>query len=107
MVNADFSLIFTDGHAKNQVTRFFRERADLLNLDWTDIKAMTWYNTPDNPDRMRRKQAECLVLSAVPPQYITALVVFDAPTQHEMLQLVAEKQQTISVHVNPNSVFYY
>ena len=76
-------------------------------LDWNSIHALTWRNTEDNPDRMRRKQAECLIKSEVPPQYIAALVVYDEAIKTEMEALVAEAGLEISVHVNPKGNFYY
>ena len=107
LVEAGFNIIFTDGHAKNKVTRFFRDTKDLNQLDWTSINALTWYNSDETPDRMRRKQAECLVKTAIPPQYIAALVVFDETTKKEMMPLVTESNLAIGVHINPNSSFYY
>ena len=92
---------------KNKVTQFFTDTKDLNQLDWISINALTWNNTPETPDRMRRKQAECLVKSNVPPQYITALVVFDEETKKEMTQLVEKNKQTIGVYINPNDLFYY
>ena len=68
---------------------------------------MTWRITPDNPDRMRRKQAECLIKSHVPPQCIAALVVYDEATKTVMEALVAKSGLEIGVHVNPNGNFYY
>lgn len=99
--------IFTDGHAKNQATQFFTDVADLNKLDWDSVHALTWKNTSDNPDRMRRKQAEFLVKAEVPPQYIAALVVYDAATKAEMDKLVQEMGLSMGVHVNPTGNFYY
>ncbi len=99
--------IFTDGHAKNYFTTFYTEASDLTNLDWENIDAMQWNNTPVDPDRMRRKQAECLVKSQVPPQCIAALVVYDEVTKEEMEALVKSLNLEISVHVNPHGKFYY
>ena len=63
LVDAGFNIIFTDGHAKNKVTRFFTNIEELNQLDWISIEASTWKFTPENPDRPRRKQAECLIKS--------------------------------------------
>ncbi len=107
LIDKGFECIFSDGHAKNKVTRFFTDTKDLSQLDWESIKALQWNNTPTNPDRMRRKQAECLIKSQVPPQYIAALVVFDEATKTAMEALISTNKLTIGVHINPKNEFYY
>jgi hypothetical protein len=107
LVKAACPLIFTDGHAKNQVTRFFTDTTDLNQIDWDSVNALTWKNTEDKPDRMRRKQAECLVKSEVPPQYIAALVVYDAATRTDVETLVKNAGLSIGVYINPKGEFYY
>ena len=107
LVNNGFKFVFTDGHAKSVFTQYYTDIVDLDRLDWDSIHALTWRNTEDNPDRMRRKQAECLIKSEVPPQYIAALVVYDEAIKTEMEALVAEAGLEISVHVNPKGNFYY
>ncbi|MBL7818659.1 MAG: DUF4433 domain-containing protein [Saprospiraceae bacterium] len=107
LIEKDYKVIFTDGHAKNKVTRFYTDIQDLNRLDWESINAQYWQNTDTNPDRMRRKQAECLVKSQVPPQCIAALVVYDEATKNEMEKLVQKSGHKIGVHINPKSQFYY
>lgn len=107
LIEKGYKFVFTDGHAKNKVTRFYTNTRDLNQLDWESINATQWQNTDTNPDRMRRKQAECLVKSQVPPQCIAALVVYDEATKNAMETLVAKSGHPISVHINPNSKFYY
>jgi hypothetical protein len=107
LIDKGFEVIFTDGHAKNQVTRFFKDTADLHQLDWESINAIQWNTTAQHPDRMRRKQAECLVKSQVPPQCIAALVVYDAATKADMEALVQASKHAIGVHINPKNDFYY
>lgn len=36
--------------------------ADLERLDWNAIRSRHWADTPEDPDRKRRKQAEFLAL---------------------------------------------
>lgn len=107
LIDKDYEYVFTDGHAKNNITRYFNNIEDLKQLDWDSIHAITWRNTTDNLDRMRRKQAECLIKSQVPPQCIAALVVYDEATKIEMEKLVVQAGLTISVHINPKGNFYY
>jgi ssDNA thymidine ADP-ribosyltransferase, DarT len=103
----NFTVVFTDGHAKSHFTRYFTMTEDLEKLDWATIKALHWQNTLTDNDKMRKKQAECLIKSHVPPEYIVALVVYDAATQSKMMDLIQQMKLTIRVHVNPNGLFYY
>lgn len=103
----EFTIVFTNGHAKSQFTSYFTQEADLKQLDWAAIKALQWQNTPHDPDKMRRKQAECLIKSHIPPQYITALVVYDASTQAKMIDLIQKTDLKINVYINPKGYFYY
>ena len=107
LIDKGCTYVFTDGHAKNNITRYFTDIEDLNQLDWTSINALAWRDTADNTDRRRRKQAECLIKSHVPPQCITALVVFDEPTKTAMKTLITEAGLEIGVHINPNGNFYY
>ncbi len=107
LIEKGYIVVFTDGHAKNKVTRFFTDAEELNQMDWESIKALQWDNTDANPDRMRRKQAECLVKSQVPPQCIAALVVYDVATKKAMETLVQNSGYQIGVHINPLKQFYY
>jgi hypothetical protein len=48
------------------LTKFFNDLNDLDKVDWS-VMPLTWWNdTPTQPDRKRRRQAEFLVRSFVP-----------------------------------------
>lgn len=62
----EVSFVFTDGHSLAAMTGWFDDPAHLTDLPWEDIRADFWFDTPEDPDRGRRKQAELLVHEFVP-----------------------------------------
>ncbi|MBI4546914.1 MAG: DUF4433 domain-containing protein [Ignavibacteriae bacterium] len=69
--------VFTDGHAYDALTQFFDNDAELVNIDWKSVNAKNWKNTPTDPDRKRRKQAECLVYYEMPLSAVALFAVYD------------------------------
>jgi hypothetical protein len=53
---------FTDGHAELAVSDFFENLAEIATkVDWPVMRLTYWNDTPEQPDRKRRRQAEFLV----------------------------------------------
>lgn len=98
---------FTDGHAKNHLTRFFNSTDDLSQLDWDIIKQQFWHDTEDNMDRMRRKQAEFLVKGHVPANCICGLIVLN-PEQEERAKTIQKQAGVeIPVHIDKQRKYFY
>ena len=53
--------VFTDGHATKAFTTFYEDDADLDKVDWRVMRLRQWTDSPGDPDRSRRRQAEFLV----------------------------------------------
>lgn len=100
-------IVFTDGHAKDRISRFYENEADLDKLDWDTIRDPYWRNTEEDWDRQRRKQAELLVYQHVPPTCIGRLVVFDEARRQEMQEIVDAIKLPILVSVDNKHTFYY
>jgi hypothetical protein len=74
----DFPIVLTDRNASLAVTTFSADVAKLSELvDWPLMKERYWANTLDDPDRMERRMAECLVHRTVPWSAIVEIGVFD------------------------------
>lgn len=99
------SWCFTDGHAKNALTTFYNDISNLDLIDFDLVKARYWHNTELDLDRMRKKQAEFLVKSHVPPQCIRNIVVYDEKANEKITKLVNESKSDIVVHTSKS--FYY
>ncbi|MDF9794994.1 hypothetical protein OKW21_000257 [Catalinimonas alkaloidigena] len=99
--------VFTDGHAKKELTKFYTDKADLDKVDWDIVYKRVWKNTADDRDRMRRKQAEFLVKDHVPLQCITHIITYTEDKAEWVKQEVNKYGLEIEVLVNPNEMFYY
>ncbi len=98
---------FTDGHAKNHLTRFFNHTDDLTKLDWDVISMQYWHDTEDDYDRMRRKQAEFLVKGHVPTSCICGLIVL-TPEQEERAKAIQQQIGTnIPIYVDNKRRYFY
>jgi len=75
---AGLPFVFTDGHAIIDFTRFFTDPVDLDKIDWEVMTARIWRDTPTDPDRKRRRQAEFLIYERCPWPLIRAIGVASA-----------------------------
>lgn len=106
-VEKGLDFVFTDGHAKNSTTRFFDDLSDLNKVDWNLVKARYWGNTDEDNDRKRKKQAEFLVKSHVPPDCISMIGVFDQEKCDLITQIVQESGLEIPVRIDTQKKLYY
>jgi hypothetical protein len=95
---------FTDGHAVESLTRFFFDVQSLANLDWNLIRSWRWRNSVDDPDRMRRKQAEFLVRRFVPWAWIESVATMTASAAQKVVTSIQQLGPKL-VAVQPN--WYY
>ena len=86
---------------------FYNNIDDLTKLDWDIISKQYWYNTEDDYDRMRRKQAEFLVKGYVPTNCICELIVL---TTKQVERAKAIHQQTgtnIPIYVDTERKYFF
>jgi len=69
--------VFTDGHAVMEFTTFFDDLYDLDNIDWDVMESRYWFDTNEDNDRKRRRQAEFLVRNIFPWELITEIGVIN------------------------------
>ncbi len=96
---AGLEWVFTDGHAEMApLTDFYDDLADLKKLDWGLMQSHYWFDTDDDPDRMRRRQAEFLVHDFFPWELVDSIGVCNdimAAHVHEILETAAHKPQVV------------
>ncbi|MFW0786140.1 DUF4433 domain-containing protein [Gordonia sp. CPCC 206044] len=100
-------LVFSDRNAVLAVTAFSDDIDDLDSLvDWDVIAARYWAGTPDDPDRVERRMAECLVHRHVPWEAFTGIAVYDTRREHQVLQILDRMEKPHPpVTVVPNAYF--
>ena len=98
---------FTDGHAKNHLTRFYNSTDDLVKLDWDVISMQYWHDTEDDYDRMRRKQAEFLVKGHVPANCICGLIVLTAEQEERAKAIQQQTGTNIPIYVDNKMKYFY
>ena len=98
---------FTDGHAKDRLTAFFNNLSDLDRVDWDVVEKSFWQSTEDDPDRMRRKQAEFLVKNYVPLNCLSGIIVFDTTSHGKVAEMMQETGITLPIHIDTKRKYYY
>jgi hypothetical protein len=67
VVAAGLTWVATDGNAATATTEFTSDLGHMIQMiDWPLMEAERWNNTPEDPDRQRRRQAEFLVFQSMP-----------------------------------------
>lgn len=89
--------VFTDGHSFAGYTQFFNDPKNLNQIDWRTIRSRNWANTDDDPDKKRRKEAECLVYREVSVDAIFEIVVYNQAAYDYILNVLNEKNKNIPV----------
>jgi len=74
-------------------------------VDWELMEAVIWANTPEDGDRVRRRQAEFLVHGAVPLALVEELVVIDDSVRSRVQELLDQAGSTLPVVVRPDWYF--
>lgn len=92
--SANLGYVFTDGHGIMGFTDFYDDLVHLGEVDWPLMKRKYWYDTDDDPDRKRRRQAGFLVHGGFPWTLVEAIVVMNNAREAQvqtLLQRAAHK----------------
>jgi hypothetical protein len=81
---------FTDGHPVTEPKAFFNDLADIGEVDFSIMNGRYWANTPDDPDRMRRRQAEFLVHQRFPWDGVKGIGVLTEETRQWVEHAMSE-----------------
>jgi len=98
--------MFTDRNAAIAFAEFFTDLGELdTAIDWLLMRARMWNNTQDEPDRMERRMAECLVHQGVPWEAFIEVVAKTGACATEARAALATVGVSTPVVVRPGWYF--
>ncbi len=92
--------VFTDGHGTMVFTDFYDDLDDLGEIDWAIIHSNYWFDTPEQPDRLRRKQAEFLIRDSCPWTLISEIGVVNSDMKRQVRGIIGNSQHQPSLRVH-------
>lgn len=96
----------SDRNAAKAVAAFIDLTGDVDGrIDWDLMKQRMWNSTADEPDRMERRMAECLVHQVVPWVAFEQIVAKTEATAAEVRATLATAGRAATVAVRPNWYF--
>lgn len=99
--------VFSDGHGIAAFTSWYDDLADLANVDWPVVNGRYWNDTPDDPDRQRRKQAEFLVHRRCAWSLVHEIGVLDDAMKTRVEGVLARCQASMRPPVHIRRQWYY
>lgn len=100
VVDAALPHVFTDGNAAAAFSEFYEDVAMLDEIvDWPLMRARMWANTPEDPDRRRRRGAEFLVHGELPLELAHQFGVYDEQARSFVTAAADEEGWELSVRV--------
>ena len=108
LVDARLDWAATDGNAASSITRFTTDLDEMAQtIDWPLMRADRWHNTPDDPDRQRRRMAEVLVHDEVPLGLFHGLAAYSEREAHEVRLALGDHPLARRVNVRPHWYYGY
>ena len=107
IADSNLYFAFTDGHAAMAFTDFF-DNLEYLDeaIDWEVMESRYWFDTDEDNDRKRKRQAEFLVYNFFPWQLVTEVGVKNYQIKTEVDNIL-EKNTTHQPSVKIRTAWYY
>lgn len=97
--------LFTDRHAYVEGAVFSGNPRDLETLDWPLIKSRDFKRDPEDPTKLERRAAECLVHRHVPLEALLGLACLDEETRARIQAVLQEVGSSLPVRSKPDWYF--
>ena len=99
--------VFSDGHGLARFTAWFDDLTDLARVDWDAAYATRWNDTPEEPDRQRKKQAEFLVHRVLPWGLVREIGVYNEVVRERVEAALRLHGRQGTVPVRIRAEWYY
>jgi len=100
--------VFTDGHAAiSGLSHFFDDLIHLDKIDWPLMKSKYWFDTDQDMDRKRRRQAEFLVYRSFPWTLVDFVAVINGRMKKQVETILAEFPEKMRRVVRIKQSWYY
>jgi hypothetical protein len=104
IVREGLRFAYTEGHAVMAPSEFFDDLRDLTRIDWPLMRSRYWFDTDEDPDRKRRRQAEFLVHRFAPLSCFVEIGVMTEPVTRRVTEILG-RGSALEVKVRRN--WYY
>lgn len=105
VTNANLGFAFTDGHAIMHLSQYYDNLSDIDKIDWPLMRSRYWFDTNEDGDRKRRRQAEFLVYRMMPWSLIREVAVQNKRSHQTARQILDGYRLTIPIVVKAE--WYY
>jgi hypothetical protein len=99
--------VFSDGHATKAFTKIYADLASLNKIDWPLMQQKYWYDTDEDPDRRRRRQAEFLVHEMFPWECVEYLAVRTSDMKRRLDKYLTDEWSRRIKPVKVRSSWYF
>jgi hypothetical protein len=100
--------VATDGNAATATTEFTSSLNEMAKMiDWPLMRAERWNNTPEDPDRQRRRQAEFLIYRELPLTLVRWVGVQSEQASSQVGKLFADHALARRIIVRPRWYYGY
>lgn len=105
IASSGLKFVFTDGHGIMELSDYYDNLDNLDVIDWNVMKEKYWFDTDEDPDRKRRRQAEFLVYKKLPWDMIEMIALINNEVKAQVEEIILNAHQKHPIKVKPN--WYY
>jgi hypothetical protein len=89
--------VFTERHAYLRTAQFYSSMEDLKHIDWKGLQRRDFNRDPENPDKVEKYQAECLVYKNLPIKAMVGIACYNEAIKQEIQKEASQRKLDLSV----------
>lgn len=97
--------VFTDMHAYYQWSRFYKDPAQLNQIDWPILQRRDFSRDINDPAKFERYQAEALVHRHCPVAALQGIICYDSQVEQQIKNWLEQRNMAIAVYARPGWYF--